>query len=98
MNHIPYHQHVTITLKAELASWRMKRIKNFASKTNRTLEEALLYIKERCGEKILATAVDEIINEIDEVVDPEFRSNNEPVFINHKKPCYGSKNEGIAKD
>jgi len=67
--------------KMQLNKWRWNRTKNFASKTNRSIEEALLYIRQVCGRATLDVAVDDLIAEMDSVVDAEWHSSNEPVFI-----------------
>lgn len=67
--------------KMQLNKWRWNRTKNFARKTNRTIEETLLYIRQRCGRATLDVAVDDLIAEMDSVVDAAWHSNNEPVFI-----------------
>ncbi len=90
MNQIPYQQHTRLFLKSHLMRWRLQRTKSFASNTGRTLEEALLYIKHRCGSMPLSDAVDAVITEMDAVVDQEFHSSNEPLFINQKSHSYGS--------
>lgn len=67
-----------IMQRRQLMQWRFARTKNFARKSNRTLEEALLHISQRFSSLPLADAVDEMVQEMDAIVDKQYHSSNEP--------------------
>ena len=69
-----------IRQRQQLMQWRFRRTKNYAQKTGQTLEEAIQYIRHRCSGSNMATAVDELVQELDAVVDAAYHSSKEPVI------------------